>query len=188
MALPLEQDSETGVFQAVQQGDRYAFEELVGRHSRWVRGIVFAQLGDETATEDVVQQIWLRLWQQAGTVRDPRTWRAWLVRIARNAAYDEVRWRRQQREGVARVVAERPPEERTERGPEGEATVEEQKRFVREAIRGLPAIYREPLVLRQLEGWSYQEIGNVLGIPVDTVETRLVRARRLLREALAGRV
>ena len=52
----------------------------------------------------------------------------------------------------------------------------------------LPAIYREPFVLRHLEDWSYAEIGEVLGLSVDTVETRLVRARRLLREMLQGKV
>jgi RNA polymerase sigma-70 factor (ECF subfamily) len=53
------------------------------------------------------------------------------------------------------------------------------------AIQGLPAIYREPFVLRHLNDWSYQQIADLMGLPVDSVETRLVRARRLLREALA---
>ena len=53
------------------------------------------------------------------------------------------------------------------------------------AIRGLPAIYREPFILRHLEDWNYQQIAQTLGVSVEAVETRLVRARRLLREALA---
>ena len=56
------------------------------------------------------------------------------------------------------------------------------------AIAGLPEIYREPFVLRHLEDWSYKQIAEAMDMPVDTVETRLVRARRLLREALKGRV
>jgi RNA polymerase sigma-70 factor (ECF subfamily) len=52
----------------------------------------------------------------------------------------------------------------------------------------LPAIYREPFALRHLEGWTYAEIGTVLDLPLETVETRLVRARRLLREMLSGKV
>jgi RNA polymerase sigma-70 factor (ECF subfamily) len=59
---------------------------------------------------------------------------------------------------------------------------------VLEAIRALPALYREPFVLRHLQGWSYRQIAETMGLPVDTVETRLVRARRLLREALDGKV
>ncbi len=59
---------------------------------------------------------------------------------------------------------------------------------VLDAIAGLPLIYREPFVLRHLEEWSYAEIGDVLNLSVETVETRLVRARRLLREMLQGKV
>ena len=57
-----------------------------------------------------------------------------------------------------------------------------------QAIEALPALYREPFVLRHLEDWSYAQIGELLGLPTETVETRLVRARRLLREALRGTV
>ena len=57
-----------------------------------------------------------------------------------------------------------------------------------QAVQALPVIYREPFVLRHLEDWSYAEIGEVLGLSVDTVETRLVRARRLLRESLQGKI
>ena len=60
--------------------------------------------------------------------------------------------------------------------------------MVLEAIRALPALYREPFVLRHLNDWSYQEIGDVMGMPVDSVETRLVRARRFLREALKDKL
>ncbi|MDO8630448.1 MAG: sigma factor-like helix-turn-helix DNA-binding protein, partial [Phycisphaerales bacterium] len=56
------------------------------------------------------------------------------------------------------------------------------------AIMALPAIYREPFVLRHMNDWSYRRISDVMGLPVDTVETRLVRARRLLREVLVGRI
>ena len=56
------------------------------------------------------------------------------------------------------------------------------------AVQSLPALYREPFVLRHLENWSYAEIGELLGLPDETVETRLTRARRLLREMLHGKV
>jgi RNA polymerase sigma-70 factor (ECF subfamily) len=55
------------------------------------------------------------------------------------------------------------------------------------AIEALPPLYREPFVLKHVEGWSYAQIGEALGLPNDTVETRLVRARRLLRERLNGK-
>lgn len=184
MALPLEHDAEVGVFQAVQAGDRFALEELISRHSRWVRGVVYAQLGDVHLTEDVVQQVWLRVWERAASLREPALWRAWLVRLARNVAYDELRARRQDREGLLGAARIRTRNSEEPGRPDETLAAEEEKRRVMEALQGLPAIYREPLVLKQLEGWTYQEIGDVLGLPADTVETRLVRARRLLRETL----
>jgi RNA polymerase sigma-70 factor (ECF subfamily) len=57
-----------------------------------------------------------------------------------------------------------------------------------DAIAGLPALYREPFVLRHLENWGYQQIAETMGMPAASVETRLVRARQLLREALTGKV
>jgi RNA polymerase sigma-70 factor (ECF subfamily) len=59
---------------------------------------------------------------------------------------------------------------------------------VLEAIQALPALYREPFVMRHLNGWTYSEIADVMGMPVDSVETRLVRARRFLRESLKDKV
>jgi RNA polymerase sigma-70 factor (ECF subfamily) len=64
----------------------------------------------------------------------------------------------------------------------------EQQALMLEAIASLPELYREPFVLKHAEGMSYRQIGELLGLPPDTVETRLVRARRLLREKLAGKV
>jgi RNA polymerase sigma-70 factor (ECF subfamily) len=60
----------------------------------------------------------------------------------------------------------------------------EEHRTVLAAIEALPALYREPFVLRHVSGLSYKEIAEVMAMPVDSIETRLVRARRLLREAL----
>lgn len=185
--IPVEQDAEYSVMAAIQQGDRQALDELVARHGRWVRAIVYAQLGDAAAADDVLQHVWLRVWQQASTVRDVRAWRGWLASLARNAAYDEARRRERERGRLC-------PDDRAaldtvvqpSSGPD--AAAQDRSRRVMQAIAGLPAIYREPLVLRHLEDWSYRQIADVLGIPPDTVETRLVRARRLLRDALGAEV
>jgi RNA polymerase sigma-70 factor (ECF subfamily) len=68
--------------------------------------------------------------------------------------------------------------------PDDDMVRREQRAKVRAAIRGLPALYREPLVLKHVNGWSYRQIADAMDMPVETVETRLVRARRLLREVL----
>ena len=186
MAVAATTDDEA-LFAALRAGVGDALSAVVRRHGRWVRSIVCAVLGRTDAVDDVVQQVWTSVWQQAGTLRDPARWRAWLARLARNAAVDagraNMRNRRVVRPGndvleVLRVAGPSPAEA---------AILSEQQRLVLEAIRGLPRRYREPFVLRHVENWSYRRIGAHLSLPVNTVETRLVRARRLLREALRNR-
>jgi RNA polymerase sigma-70 factor (ECF subfamily) len=187
MLLPAQSDSELPLIDALRRGDRYAFNEFAGRHGRWIRGLIYAQLGDVAATDDVFQTVLLRIWQQAGELRDVRSWRSWVCRLARNAAYDELRRGRREASGSEQALAPSRVAARDEMRPDLRTGEEEERGRVAAAIRGLPALYREPLVLRHLEGWSYREIGEVLGVPEATVETRLVRARRMLREALAER-
>jgi RNA polymerase sigma-70 factor, ECF subfamily len=186
-ALAEQYDAEQPVIEAIRAGDRYAFSELVQRHDRWIRAVVFGVLGRSDAVDDVVQQIWASVWQRIGELRDAQRWRSWLYRMARNAALDagrEITRRRRLGENTR-------PQTRLERistPPNGEVDRDEQRREVLMAIEGLPAIYREPFVLRHLNDWSYQEIADVMDMPVDSIETRLVRARRLLREVLRDKV
>lgn len=189
MAMPLRDDLDTEepVIEAIQSGDRYAFEEFLRRQNRWVRGVVFGVLGDKDCVDDVTQQVWTAVWQRIGELRDGARWRPWLYRLARNAAIDAGRELTRRRKHV-RSVAGDVPERRVEAAPPGGLDVGEQHREVLLAIQGLPAIYREPFVLRHLSGWSYREISDVMRLPVDSVETRLVRARRFLRETLKDRV
>lgn len=178
-------DADEQTVRALQAGDPAALTRLMERYGRWVRSVAMAAVGDPDRVEDVCQQTWASVWEQAGQLRDPGRWKAWLFRLARNAAHDAGRGRMRQerrleaaREAAARVQA--PPE------PGEAAAADEVRQIVLRAVQGLPEHYREPLVLRYLEGLSYRQIAELLGMPVDTVETRLVRARRLLRETLRG--
>ncbi len=187
MAASLESDSDGAVVAAIQQGDHQAFREFLRGQDRWVRGIVFAVLGDRHRVDDVTQQVWTAVWERAGELRDVRRWRPWLYRLARNAAIDAGR-ERSRRRRLADRLHERAERNGEVSGPAEAIVADERSRAVRAAIAALPPLYREPLTLRHLEGWSYREIADVLDVPVDTVETRLVRARRQLRAALHGKV
>lgn len=187
VALADDFDVDVPVIEAVKAGDRYAFAELVRRHGSWVRAAVFGVLGRSDAVDDVVQQVWASVWQRIGELRDVARWRPWLYRMARNAALDagrELSRRRRLHVNAPEGVLDG----HGNRGSPGSAAADEGHKAVLAAINGLPALYREPFVMRHLNGWSYQQIAEVLDMPVDSVETRLVRARRLLREALKDRV
>ena len=189
MAMPFaeEFDAEEPVIEAIRGGDRYAFEEFVRRRNRWVRGVIFGVLGDRECVDDVAQQVWSAVWQRIGELRDSRSWRPWLYRLARNAAIDAGREITRRRNVVLPLAGDL-QEHRSPPEPDAALARDEQHREVLAAIQALPAIYREPFVLRHVNGWSYQEIGEVMGLPIDSVETRLVRARRLLRESLKDRI
>ncbi len=180
---PRADDSDAALVESARRGDRQALDALVRRHDRWVRGVVYATLGRPGAIDDVAQQVWTSVCRQIGSLVDPAAWRSWLFRLARNAALDAG-----ERDGrVRRLHGPLPPDgEVAERSmdPAAVSAAEEERERMLRAIQSLPTIYREPFVLKHLEDWSYARIGATLGLPVDTVETRLVRARRLLRESL----
>lgn len=186
MALAEEYDAEQPVIEAMRRGDRYAFGEFARRNEPWIRGVIFGVLGDGDQLDDVCQQVWTGVWQQLGRLRDPRRWRSWLYRLARNAAVDAGRAQTRRRRAMRSSDAQ--SSDIRSRTPQDEVMQAEHRGVVLDAVRALPALYREPFVLRHVEGWSYRQIAEVMELPEDTVETRLVRARRLLREALQDKV
>lgn len=179
-------DAEEPVIEAIRAGDRYAFGEFMRRHNRWVVGVIYGVLGEHDGVEDVAQQAWTAVWRRAGELRDVKRWRPWLYRLTRNAAIDAGRDMTRRR-GRMRVVAE-DGEAASGDTPDCHLSGHEQHGEVLAAVQALPALYREPFVLRHLNGWSYREIAEVMGMPIDSVETRLVRARRLLRDCLRDKV
>ena len=186
MAHAAEIDHDLAAIEATRQGDRSAFDELVRRHGRWVKGVIYGVLGDGDRTDDVAQQVWQSAWGRIDSLRSVGQWRTWLYRLARNAAVDAGREQTRRRK-LAKQVAQNPPAMRPAT-PDGQVIGQEQHQAIMEAISALTAIYREPFVLRHLEGWSYQQIAETMDLPVATVETRLVRARQLLRATLTGKV
>jgi RNA polymerase sigma-70 factor (ECF subfamily) len=149
--------------------------------------MILGVLGDRDAVDDVAQQVWAAVWTRMGELRDSRRWRPWLYRLTHNAAIDAHRTRVRRRVMIASAPLP-PPAENGTPAPPQQLSDAEQRKAVMMAIQALPALYREPFVLRHLLDWSYRQIGQAMDLPVDTVETRLVRARRMLREMLDGKV
>ncbi len=184
MTQTAEQPTDLPLVEAVRRGDPDAFGEFVRRNERWVRGVILGVTGRSDLVHDVAQDVWERAWRHAGTLRDTQKWRPWLYKLARRAAIDAGKRRRAtaDREAAADETLDRTPA--AEPTPDQQLVDDEQRARMTEAIRSLPPHYREPFVLKHVEGWSYAQIGQVLGLPEPTVETRLVRARRMLRETL----
>ncbi|MEW6252214.1 MAG: RNA polymerase sigma factor [Planctomycetota bacterium] len=171
-----------------QQGSRQAAERLIREHEGWVRSAIYGVTGRAELVDDIAQQVWTRAWQGLPGLADGRQLRSWLYTIARNTAIDySMAHRRVQAAAVPLQHAAATPDRR-DRGPDGTVAADELQKTLLQAVQSLPALYREPFVLRHLENWSYAEIASVLGLSVETIETRLTRARRLLREMLRGKI
>ena len=161
MALPAPQqrDLDEDLIQAVQAGDGEALAELIQRNERWVRGVVYAAISDGDAVDDVLQRVWMNVWQRCTTLEDVRRWRHWLYRMARNAAIDYGRKKKRRRNLWQRLSHEMLGGGGAMHGeldPRRAATISEQHQRVLAAIEGMPALYREPFVLRHLEGWTWK--------------------------------
>jgi len=183
VTLDLQTDLE--LVQSLAGGDDGVLHALMERHGRWVRGVVFSVLGDRNDLDDVCQQVWLSVWRNSRSLQDAAKWRPWLYRLARNVALDAGRRKTHRRRLWQRVKdCLRPP---TAAPPvDRDLIAREQHQLVLDAIGSMSEAYRQVFVMRHLDGLSYAEIAKATGLSVEGVETRLVRARRLLKGKLMG--
>lgn len=161
-----------------QQGDRRAFGELVYRYREGVINVVYRMCGDANLAEDAAQEAFVRAWQHLNRYQPRSPFRNWVYRIATNAALDVLR---RERETVDVDVL---PLATNTAGPEAEAESDERATVVKKAVLSLPDASRAVLILREYEGLSYQEIADMLQIPIGTVMSRLNYARTRLRDML----
>jgi RNA polymerase sigma-70 factor (ECF subfamily) len=164
------------------EGDAAALRELWRSRRRWVASVLLAHAPRDADLEDLLQEVALTVVRTISTLREPEAAEAWLRRIAINAARSAGRSRRRRRrvEGGAPVYS---PD-----GPSVEGSIEAREEAERLLgfARDLPEAYREPLLMRCIQGMGYRQISCALGVPVSTVESRLARARRMLRERIEG--
>ncbi|HXO18511.1 MAG TPA: sigma-70 family RNA polymerase sigma factor [Thermoanaerobaculia bacterium] len=163
------------------------FEADVARHQRRVFSFAHYFLDNREEAEDVTQEVLLRFWRH-GSGLDPDGVGAWLLRVTRNACYDQLRRRRSAAvnlptagfdvEEAAESVAAPEP------GPESQAVAADFRRRLQEALGRLPDPYRSVLILREIQDLSYQEISDLLELPLNTVRVHIHRGRQRLREEL----
>jgi len=182
VAQPQTADTETGLIEQAQNGDRNAFGELVRRHYQGVVQVVYRMCGDTGLAEDAAQEAFMRAWVNLPSYQPKGCLRNWLYRIAVNAALDVLRRKPEEtlEDEEARMVPDQAP------GPETALIEKERAALLQQAMKSLPEAVRPVLVLREYGGLSYQEIASVLDVPVGTVMSRLNYARNRLREILKG--
>ena len=180
-----EQRVNEGVVSAAIKGDREALSLLWDESRRWVAAIVLAHKPREADLEDLLQQIAMQLCRKISTLDDPKAFRGWLRIIAINIARAEGRKTTRRKRSMLRLVGLGGAQGAFDERSDELAQASEESRRIYQAARSLPAGYREPVLLRCLQSMSYEQIGDAMGLPVTTIETRIARGRRMLREMLA---
>jgi RNA polymerase sigma-70 factor (ECF subfamily) len=171
------------------EGEESAFSEFVRRHTATVHRWMARSVGEQEA-EDLTQEVFFKAYRGLPNFRGDAPPRAWLAAIADNAVKNRYRSRSRFRRIFGGSRDEEGAAEPTESatGPEENASAGESRRFVAEALSRLPAEYRMPVVLRDLEEWNYEEIAASLGLPIGTVKSRIARGRGQLKTLLAPRM
>ncbi len=179
-----EQD-ETQLVAASQHGDQDAFAQLVQRHQRRVFNLVFRMLQQYEEASEATQETFLAAWQGLPSFRGDARFSTWLYRIAYNCSLKQLELRKRDR--ALQVVMQAEQAAYEARQPEPiDAGLEAHARqaIIREQISALPPKYRIVLVLRHLQDMTYEEMADILTIPIGTIKTHLFRARNLLKERL----
>lgn len=183
--------TEAAEIRAAQAGDRRAFDRLVDAHYRSVYNTAYRMLGAESAAADATQATFLKVYEALGSFRGDSSFSTWLYRITMNVCLDDLRRRKHEplsltdEDDDGEPTGERDlPDESDE--PARSAEQKELAELVHAAIGRLPEDFRTVIVLYDIRGLSYQEIGEVLAIPLGTVKSRLNRARNALRDEMAG--
>jgi RNA polymerase sigma-70 factor (ECF subfamily) len=178
-------DSDGDLLRKCRAGDQEAWKALVARHTRRVFGVAYRFLGRADEAEDLTQDVFVKVYLGLDRFREEEgAFGTWLTTVARNQAIDHYRRRREERlrraEDPAILEFKAADGESQQLGLERRERVE----FVRRGLRALPPDLREPIVLCDLQGLSYEEASASLGIPLGTVKSRINRGRLELAKRL----
>ena len=181
LAIMSDRQTEAEIIEACKQGDRDAFHDLFEAHKDRVYTIAFHYSGDEAMAHDVTQQVFLKLFTSINQFHETSQFTTWLYRIVANACTDEHRKRR-------RFVPFSPEIEVRTMVGKGSQENEYHRRQVADSVRGaiseLTPKLRLPILLKYVEGLSYEEIAESLGLSIGTVSSRLNRGHKMLARKL----
>ncbi|MBK1789885.1 RNA polymerase sigma factor [Persicirhabdus sediminis] len=187
---PRDQENEIDValMLRVKDGDENAFAQLIERHQHAVVGTVAKMLGNSSESEDIAQQVFIRLWKSASRYKVKAKFTTYLYTIARNLVFNESRRKSRKKEFS---IEEREDEHHLQAAdessldPKQQALQNELQSAVDKAIQNLPEKQRLAVVLRRYENMPYEEIADILELSISAVKSQLFRARTTLRDELA---
>lgn len=186
--------SDKALISLIKNGDKEAFSILIKRYEKKVLNILYLQLGNTPDLEDLAQEVFIKVFKNVKNFRGESQFSTWLYRIAVNVSYD---YKRKSKDIYSLDDPLKEDEEDTfekiipnnnDEDPLSIIEGEDLRNKLRKLIKELPKEYQEVLILREYEGLSYEEISKILNCPIGTVESRLFRARKELKEKLLKEV
>ena len=176
-----------------QRGDNIAMEELIRRHENYIYMRLYQLDPQNENIKDLMQDVMLRVARSLKNLKNPQRFQSWLSQIITNIFFDELRKKRRKLNTVSldSFFSEEEESSKTEKelecpkdSPDKCSENSEMKRIIRRAISELEEPYRAAIVLRELQGFSYDEIASATGASVGTVKSRIARARQKLQTKL----
>lgn len=160
-------------------GDESAFRILVNRHKDKVRNLIYLQLGNTDYVDDISQEVFISVYKKLHHFRFESQFTTWLYRITINKCYDHIR------KTKVKNFFHSISEDEEDRIPFNEDPDNfDLKELIQDAISKLPEKLKTPLILRDYDGLSYQEISDIIGSEIGTVKSRIFRARESLKKFL----
>jgi RNA polymerase sigma-70 factor, ECF subfamily len=176
-ALAMRTDADLA--EAFRNGDDLAYSILYDRYRHALYGFALKMLGEVDAASDLVQDVFLTIYERRSQLNHPENFRSWLFAIGRNRCLSRLRQDR------GRTSLEEAPEEALAvEAPSHSLEAEHDVRLIRQALGRLKFEYREVLVLREYQDLSYREIAEIIETTESAVKSRLFKARRALHEML----
>ncbi len=184
VAGQVEQD-DVALVAASKSGDQDAFALLVQQHQHRVFNLVYRMLQQYDEANEVTQETFLAAWQGLPSFRGDARFSTWLYRIAYNCSLKQLEQHKRDKAFQTAIQAEQLLEDAdSETRTETEIDARDRQTLVREQLSTLPTKYRLVLVLRHLQEKTYEEMAEILAMPIGTIKTHLFRARNLLKERL----
>ena len=173
---------EAGTIQQAKTGDAQAYGELVAQHQLFLYNLALRAVSHPQEAEDMTQEALLRAWRALPTFRAESSFRTWLYRILMNLCYD--RYPRLKRDANTASFEEDGIEPQEAYELEQSVDHHELRSLIHKHMQALPENYRLVLFLRFTEEFSYQEIAEIMAVPIGTVKTTIFRAKAAIKEQL----
>jgi RNA polymerase sigma-70 factor (ECF subfamily) len=174
-------------------GEEAAYEDLLSRFQQPVYNLAYRLLNDPGDASDVVQEVFLKVFRNVSHFRRQSSLKTWIYRITVNEAHNQRRWFFRHRSREVGLDDE-PEQRRTRNVPDAERSPfdctfdREKHELIENALARINPLFRDVVVLRDVEDLSYEEIAEVLQISLGTVKSRILRGREALREELTARL